>query len=122
VASFGFVAIAIAALLVGSVLGSSLGGVLGELPLGRIPLVLVNGGLVFGSIAATGLAASTSFDRAAPALGWTLGITVVSYVLEVLGSLWPDAEFPQPYSLFHYLEPKAILTGPAAPLDFAVLL
>jgi hypothetical protein len=44
------------------------------------------------------------------------------YVLEVLGSLWPAAEFLQPYSLFHYLKPKAILTGAAEPFDFAVLL
>ena len=38
-----------------------------------------------------------------------------------LGSLWPAAEFLQPYSLFHYLKPKPILLGEAAPLDLAVL-
>ncbi len=121
-ASFGFVAIAIAALLAGSVGGSSLGGVLGELPLSKMPLLWANGVLLFGSFAAIGLAASTSFDRPAPALGWTLGIVVAMYLLEVLGSLWPAAEFLQPYSLFHYLKPKTILSGAAEPFDFAVLL
>jgi hypothetical protein len=44
------------------------------------------------------------------------------YVLEVLGSLWPAAEVLQPYSLFHYLKAKAILSGSAAPVDMVVLL
>jgi hypothetical protein len=42
-------------------------------------------------------------------------------VLEVLGSLWPAAEVLQPYSLFHYLKAKAILTGVVAPVDVGVL-
>ena len=45
----------------------------------------------------------------------------MSYFLEVLGSLWPDAKGLQPYSLFHYLDPKAVLAGEASPADFAVL-
>ena len=71
--------------------------------------------------AAIGLAASVSFDRLPPALGVTLGFVVLMYFLDVLGSLWPAAQWLQPYSLFHYLKPKAILTGSAAPLDDAVL-
>ena len=51
----------------------------------------------------------------------TLGIVIAMYVLEVLGSLWPAAEVLQPYSLFHYLKAKAILTGVAAPVDVVVL-
>lgn len=120
-ASFGFVAIAIAMLLGGTIIGSSLAGVLAELPLQRMPLVWLNGVLLFGAFATIGLAASSSFDRAAPALGWTLGIVIVMYVLEVLGSFWPDAAFLQPYSLFHYLRPKAVLTGAAEASDFALL-
>jgi hypothetical protein len=51
----------------------------------------------------------------------TLGIVIAMYVLEVLGSLWPAAAGLQPYSLFHYLKAKAILTGLATPFDVAVL-
>lgn len=120
-ASFTFVAIAIAMLLGGTILGSSLAGVRAELPIRQMPLLWLNGVLLFGAFAAIGLAASSTFDRSAPALGWTLGIVVVMYVLEVLGSLWPDAEFLQPYSLFHYLKAKAVLTGAAEPFDFALL-
>jgi hypothetical protein len=35
--------------------------------------------------------------------------------------MWPAAERLQPYSLFHYLKPKAILIGAGSPLDEAVL-
>ena len=120
-ASFGFVAITIAALLAGSVGGSTFAGVIGELTVGNVPLLWLNGVLLFGSFAAIGLAASVSFDRLAPALGLTLGFVVVMYFLDVLGSLWPDAQILQPYSLFHYLKAKAVLTGMAEPADFAVL-
>ncbi len=48
-------------------------------------------------------------------------VVLISYFLEVLGSLWPDAKGLQPYSLFHYLDPKAILAGLAQPGDFIVL-
>jgi len=117
----GFIAIAIAAFLVGSALGAGAAGVAGELAFERLPVLWLNGVLLFGSFAAIGLAASVSSDRLAPALGVTLGILVVMYFLDVLGSLWPDAAFLQPYSLFHYLQAKAILTGTADAFNFALL-
>jgi ABC-2 type transport system permease protein len=119
--AFGFVAITVAALLLGGVAGSMYGGVIGEYPIRHVPLLWLNGVLLFGAFAAVGLAASVSFDRIAPALGVTLGFVIVMYFLEILGSLWPSAEMLQPYSLFHYLNAKPILLGSAAPLDDVVL-
>jgi ABC-type transport system involved in multi-copper enzyme maturation permease subunit len=121
VASFAFVGTTIAALLAGGVSGSAFAGVAGELDLSRVPLLWLNGLLLFGAFAAIGLAASVSFDRLPPALGWALGIVITMYVMQVLGSLWPAAERLQPYSLFYYLKPKPILTGAAEPFDLAVL-
>ena len=43
------------------------------------------------------------------------------YFFEILGSLWPEADVLQPYSLFHYLQPKSILIGAATPFDDVVL-
>ena len=120
-ACFGFVGVAIACLLTGGAAGATFSGVIAEIDLWRMPTLWLNGVLLFGAFAAIGLAASVTFDRVAPALGWTLGIGLVMYVLEVLGSLWPDAEFLQPYSLFHYLQAKAILTGQTHRIDLAVL-
>lgn len=121
VATFAFVALLVAVLLVGGLLGSAFAGVLGELQVDRVPLLWLNAVLLFGSFAAIGLAASVSFDRLPPALGVTIAIFVLMYFFEILGSLWPKAERLQPYSLFHYLKAKAILSGAAEPMDFVVL-
>jgi ABC-2 type transport system permease protein len=120
-ATLALVSLTIAALVAGAIGGSVFSGVLDELELRHIPLLWLNAVLLFGAFSAIGLAASASFDRLTPALGWTLGIVIAMYVLEVLGSLWPAAEILQPYSLFHYLKAKAVLTGAAAMLDLAVL-
>ncbi len=116
-----FIAIVLAAAIGGTILGSGLAGVASELPVDRLPLLWLNGILLWGAIAAIGLAASVSFDRLAPALGITLALTVISYFLEILGSLWPDAKGLQPYSLFHYLAPREVLNGAASASGFAIL-
>jgi ABC-2 type transport system permease protein len=120
-AAFSFLGVTLAALLTGGLAGSTFAGVVDELEVKHLPLLWLNAVLMFGAIASIGLAASVTFDRLTPALGWTLGIGVVMYVLEVLGSLWPAAEFLQPYSLFHYIRAKAILNGEPTPEDLALL-
>lgn len=106
-----FVGLVLIAASLGTVLGSAIVGVGDELPIERLPLLWLNGMLLWGSIAAIGLAASVSFDRLTPALGLTIAIVVVSYFLYVLGSLWPDAQGLEPYSLFNYLASRDILNG-----------
>jgi hypothetical protein len=96
-------------------------GVLGELATDRLPVLWLNGMLLWGSIAAIGLAASVSFDRLTPALGITMAIVVVSYFLDILGSLWPDAAGLQPYSVFHYLTARDILNGVVSAGGFVLL-
>jgi ABC-2 type transport system permease protein len=120
-AAFSFIAVTVAALLAGSISGATFAGVAKELATRNLPLLWVNSVLLFGAFAAIGLAASVSFDRLTPAFGVTLGILIVMYVLDVLGSLWPAAKGLQPYSLFHYLNPRAILGGDVARVDLAVL-
>jgi ABC-2 type transport system permease protein len=116
-----FVAIVMAAFLVGTVVSASINGVSAEIVPSRIALVWLNGLLLFGAIAAIGLAASVSFDRLSPAIGITVAVVIVSYFLEILGSLWPDAEPLQPYSLFHYLQPRDVLSGDVAAFNFVLL-
>ncbi len=121
VSVFGFLAVELAAYLVGSFTSASLFNVIGEIDTNLLPLVWLNGLLLFGSFAAIALAASVSFDRLAPALGITIAILLIGYFLEILGTLWPDAAFLQPYSLFHYLQTRDILLGRADPFGFALL-
>jgi ABC-type transport system involved in multi-copper enzyme maturation permease subunit len=120
VATLTFVAVGVLATLLGATIGSAIAGVLDELAVDRLPLVWLNGFLLFGAFASIGLAASVSFDRLTPALGITAGLLVLMYFLEVLGTFWPDAEVLQPYSLFHYYQPKAVLEGDAPLINFAL--
>jgi ABC-2 type transport system permease protein len=116
-----FIGVTVAGFLGGAVLGSALTGRLDELGPANLPLLWLNGWLVFAAVGAISLAMSVSFDRLSPALGLSLAVVLVSYFLEVLGSLWPDAKGLQPYSLFHYLDPKAVLAGLPDAKDFAIL-
>jgi ABC-2 type transport system permease protein len=106
-----FIALVLIAASIGTVVGSAVVGVLPDLPIARLPLLWLNGMLLWGGFAAIGLAASVSFDRLSPALGLTVAIVIVSYFLDILGSLWPDAAGFQKYSLFHYLTARDILSG-----------
>ncbi|HSH21753.1 MAG TPA: hypothetical protein VK992_03935 [Candidatus Caenarcaniphilales bacterium] len=56
------------------------------------------------------------------AAGITLAIVIVSYFLQVLGSLWPDVKWLQPYSLFHYLKAEETLTQGVQVFDVILLL
>ena len=121
VAVLGFIGAAVAASLVGSTIGAAIGGVASELVPARLPFFWLNAVLLFGAIAAVGLAASVSFDRLTPAIGLTVGFTVISYFLEVLGTLWPDAQGLQPYSVFHYFDAKQVLEGNVVVGNFVIL-
>jgi ABC-2 type transport system permease protein len=121
VACIALIAVVLAAQIAGGYLGSLAFGVAGELSAGPLVLLWLNGVFLYGAFASIGLAASVSFDRLGPALGITLAVVVVSYFLQVLGSLWPDAKSLQPYSLFQYLHAKDVLTNNVHPIDFVIL-
>jgi ABC-2 type transport system permease protein len=116
-----FVGLVSAAGIVGSVASSSVFGVLDELDVGNAPMLWLNVTLLYVALGSIAMAASVSFDRLGPALGIALGFTVISYFLEVLGSLWSDAEVLQPLSVFHYVDPQAVLSGQAEPSELLVL-
>ncbi|HEX2755345.1 MAG TPA: ABC transporter permease subunit [Candidatus Limnocylindrales bacterium] len=116
-----FIGLVLAAASVGTVIGATLAGVLDELAVERLPMLWLNGMLLWGAFAAIALAASVSFDRFTPAIGVTLAIVVVMYFLDILGSLWPDAKGLQAYSLFHYLSARDILSGTVSLSGFTLL-
>jgi len=116
-----FVAVTNAALTIGTFLGAVITGRTAELGAGNLPILWLNGSMLFWAFAAVALLASAASDRLSPAIGISLAFVLVSYFLEVLGSLWPDAAFLQPYSLFHYVDAKADLAGLPHPGDFVVL-
>ena len=116
-----FVGVTTAALTLGTFIGTALVGRLDELGAGNLPILWLNATLLFVAFAAISLAASVSFDRLTPAIGVSLAVVLVSYFLDTIGQLWPDAAFLQTYSLVHYLDARAALAGLPDPADFAVL-
>ena len=115
------IALSVAAALVGALVASAAVNRLDELEAQNLPLLWLNGTLLYVAFASIGLAASVSFDRAAPAAAVTLAVVLVAYFLQVLGSLWPDAEWLQPYSLFYYLKPEEVLTNGLSLVDIGLL-
>ena len=115
-----FVGAAVAAEVAGTVVGTVLGGAPGDLRPDRLVLMWLNGWLVFIAIGAVTLLASASFDRLSPALAVSLAFVLGSYFLEILGGLWVDARGLQPWSLFHYLDPRGALAGSMPVADWIV--
>ena len=116
-----FIGVAVGGLTAGALLGATITGRTAELGVGNLPVLWLNGALLYWALGAIGLLASVSFDRLSPAISLTLAAVLVSYFLDILGSLWPDAKGLQPFSLFHYVDPKTVLSGFADRGDFVVL-
>ncbi len=116
-----FSAVVVAAEIAGAALGAVSSGLGDQLEPGRLAFLWLNGVLLYVALGAIGLAASVSFDRLAPATTAALAFIVISYVFEILAELWPDARDLGPWSVFHYLDPRAILSGSARPGDLVVL-
>jgi ABC-2 type transport system permease protein len=121
VATAFFVSVTVAGLTLGALAGTAATGRLDELGPQNLPVLWLNAALLYMAFAAVALAASVSFDRLTPALGIALAFVLVSYFLEALGSLWPDAAFLQDYSLFHYLDARSVLSGLPEARNFAIL-
>ena len=117
----GILALLLLLLLAGMYAGSASQGLLDELRVGELPVVWMNGFLLWLAFASFSLAASASFDRAGPAIGLSVGYLLLNYFLEILGSLWTDAAWSQEYSLFHHFQVAEILDGAVDPFDFVIL-
>jgi ABC-type transport system involved in multi-copper enzyme maturation permease subunit len=115
------VAIVLAAILGGQMAGSAAVGIFDELGAEGMPLVFINGFGLWASFTTFSLAASVTFDRPGPAIGISLAWLLLHYFLEILGSLWTDAQALQEWSLLHHFNPTEILTGDPQPLDFAIV-
>jgi hypothetical protein len=54
-------------------------------------------------------------------MGIALGVTIIGYAVDFLGTLWPSAAWLLPISPFRYFQPTRILAGTFDPLDMLVL-
>jgi len=74
-----FISLAVAATLVGTVIAAGAVNVLDELQLANMPLLWLNGVLLYFAIAAICFAASVSFDRMGPAAGIAGAANLIRY-------------------------------------------
>lgn len=116
-----FVGVTSVGMSLGALIGTAATGRVEELGPQNLPILWLNAVLLYMAFGAVALAASVSFDRLTPALGVALAFVLVSYFLEALGSLWPDAAYLQDYSLFHYLDARAALAGQPDARNFGIL-
>lgn len=116
-----FLGFLLAVMLAGTVVAAAAVGVLHELVLANVVLLWVNGWLLFVAFMAIGLAASVSFDRLGPALGLMLAFVLVNYLVDVIGSLWPDASWISDYTIFALIPAKHVLNKGLVPVDMAWL-
>jgi hypothetical protein len=119
IASFGV--LTTAGQLVGTLVGAVAYNVGDRLDPASLAFLGLNTVALLVALAAVCLAASASFDRVGVPIAIGLALVVGGYVLEILGTLWPDAAFLQPYSPFHYLRPLEVLGGRASGGDVVVL-
>jgi ABC-2 type transport system permease protein len=121
VASLVVVALLVALLLTGMSIGAAMYGFLGELDPAHMPLVWLNGFLLWAAFTTFSLAASASFDRPGPSIGLSIAFLLANYFLVILGSFWQDAKWTQSYSLFDHFQPAEILAGKADLIDPVLL-
>jgi ABC-2 type transport system permease protein len=116
------IALVVALVLIGQVIGIFLLGIDEEVDLAMVPLVWVMGVLLWAAFASFSLAASVTFDRRGPAVGLSLAYLGINYFLEILATFLPDLDWTQEYSLFHHFNPGEIVTGNLDPVDIVILL
>ena len=121
VAGLLFVGVLLATELGANAVSASIMGVAGELAVANVPILWLNGWLLFSAFLSVAFAASISFDRLPPALGVPLVFMLINYLADVIGSLWPAASWLQDWSLFHLVKAKLVLDGKVAVSDLAVL-
>jgi ABC-2 type transport system permease protein len=117
----GIAVVTTAAQLLGTLAGAALYGVADQLDVASLAFLGLNTVALLAALGGTCLAASAAFDRPATPVAIGLVVVIAGYVLEVLGTLWPDAAFLQPWSPFHYLRPLEILGGRNANPDLLLL-
>lgn len=117
----GISVVAVLASIAGTLAGALAYGVAGELDGGSLAFLALNSVLLLVALASVALAASASFDRVGVPVGIGIAVLLLGYVMEILGTLWPDAAFLQPFSPFHYLQPRVVLGGRGEPSDLLVL-
>lgn len=78
---------------------------------GPLAAAMVAGYLCFLAVGGVTLLVASLVRTGGRAVGWAAGFLLVSYAVDYLAQVWSIAEPLGPLSVFHYLDPPAILGG-----------
>ncbi len=101
------------------VAGGYLGGLVAALTVddlspvdaGPLALAALAGYLCFLAVGGVTLLVTSLVRTGGRAVGWAAGFLLVSYALDYLSQVWSIAEPLGPLSIFHYLDPPAVIGG-----------
>ena len=99
------------------VAGGYLGGLVAALTVddlapvdpGPLALALLAGFACFLAVGGVTLLVASLVRTGARAVGWATGFLLISYAVDYLSQVWSIAEPLGPLSIFHYLDPPAVL-------------
>jgi hypothetical protein len=80
------------------------------------------GFLLFLAVGGVALLVASLVRTGGRAIGWAAAFLLISYALDYLAQVWSIAEPLGPLSVFHYLDPAAILGSGAVRLGDAAAL
>jgi ABC-2 type transport system permease protein len=109
-------------MFLGTLAGAALAGFEEPLPLAGFYQLSLNGGLLAVTAATMALFVSAFSRERGTAVGLTLAYLVFDYLLNIVSTWWPPLAQLQPFSLFHYINSREVLTQPGWPVDDMVVL
>jgi ABC-2 type transport system permease protein len=116
-----FLGLLLAGQLLAGAVGAILVGVGSELESDQLPLLWLNGWLLWVAFMSFAFAASVASDRIGPALGVPLVFVLVNYLANAIGSIWPDASWLQDWSMFDLVKAQDVLAGDLPASELTVL-
>ena len=117
-----FVALLIGILVLTTVVTMFAVGKGDDIPLGNQAQLWFAGSLLFVAFMSLAFAASVESDRAAPAIGIPAVFILLNYLAFAIGSIWPDMQWLEEYSMFNLLKAQDVLSGGLALSDVLVML
>lgn len=117
-----FLGALVAAYLIATVVAVVIVGLAHELDIAFVLQLWLGGLLLFMAFMSLTFWVSVLSDRAGPAIGIPAVFILLNYLAFVIGSIWPDAQLLEEYSMFNLLKAQDILESGLAASDALIML
>jgi hypothetical protein len=113
----GGLAVVVAGGYLGGLVASRVVDDLAPVSAGPLALASLGGYLCFLAVGGVALLAASLTRVGGRVVGWAAGFVIVSYALDYLAQVWSVVEPLGPLSIFHYLDPPAVLASGSLGLE-----